>query len=264
MFVLSIAAIVQMRIYSSFKGLSILGEFVTPTAYNSFGNIGFSGPVCSKTPINWDDEKDTKLVIRCQETTKIKSVLASGLMIDNNIAGNYDAVYGCYADPIDPKTGEKTYEMSHFNNETFVDRFMSECEGKSICKPHFPSNTFTTLTKDTARLNMVLFVQAECSQDDAELWNKKAWGLAIACIGLLMCIFWATTIRLILNVDKIYDKLIDMDLVTVDDYTVQTRLRSAIYDNFLKNNMLMAASSIEAPIMTFKKELIKSIKEQLV
>ena len=66
MLVLSIAAIVQMRIYSSFEGLSILGEYVTPTAQNSFGNIGFSGPVCSKTPINWDDKKeDTKLVVRC-------------------------------------------------------------------------------------------------------------------------------------------------------------------------------------------------------
>ena len=78
-----------------------------------------------------------------------------------------------------------------------------------------------------------------------------------------MCVFFTSTIRLILNIDKLNDKLFDMDLVTVDDYTVQTRLKSAIYDNFLKNRMLMSATN-EAPITTFKNELIKSIKDQLV
>ena len=67
---------------------------------------------------------------------------------------------------------------------------------------------------------MVLFVQAECSQGDEELWNKQKWGLAVACIGLLMCIFYTSTLRLMLNIDQLDDKLIDMDLVTVDDYTV--------------------------------------------
>ena len=71
-----------MGIYSSFEGLSILGEYVTPTARNSFGNIGFSAPYCSKTPIDWDNSEDTSLSITCQKTTKITSILASGLMID--------------------------------------------------------------------------------------------------------------------------------------------------------------------------------------
>ena len=123
MFFLSIAAIVQMRIYSSFEGLSVLGEFVTPIARNSFGNIGFSGPVCSKIPINWEDEKYNKLAIRCQSTTTITRILASGLMIDNRIDGDYDAVYGCYVDP-----DKATYEMNHFKAKEFEDRFMHECE----------------------------------------------------------------------------------------------------------------------------------------
>ena len=67
---------------------------------------------------------------------------------------------------------------------------------------------------------MVLFAQVECSQDEEELENKNTLGLAIACIGLLMCIFFSNTIRLMLNIDKLNDKLFDMDLVTVDDYTV--------------------------------------------
>ena len=82
MAVMSIGALVQMRIYSSFEGLSILGEHVTPAALNSFGNIGFSEPYCTKTPIDWENYKETKLTVRCQKTTKIKRVLASGLMID--------------------------------------------------------------------------------------------------------------------------------------------------------------------------------------
>ena len=82
MVLMSIGAIIQMRIYSSFEGLSILGEYVTPTAQNSFGNIGFSAPYCSKTPIDWENASDTTLSIKCQKTTKIKRVLASGLMID--------------------------------------------------------------------------------------------------------------------------------------------------------------------------------------
>ena len=124
MAVMSIAAIIQMSIYSSFEGLSIIGEYVTPTAQNSFGNIGFSAPYCSKAPIDWDNPKDTTLSIKCQKTTKIKSVLASGLMIDQNIDGDYDAVYGCYADP-----SVQTYEMSNFNKAEFDARFMEQCEG---------------------------------------------------------------------------------------------------------------------------------------
>ena len=97
---------------------------------------------------------------------------------------------------------------------------MDQCEGQESCKVNFPSETFTTLTKETARLNMVLFVQVDCSQGEEALWNKQKLGLAVACIGLLMCIFFVSTIRLMLNVDKLNDKLFDMDLVTVDDYTV--------------------------------------------
>ena len=50
---LTILACFQMAIYRSFDGLGNLEEWVTLTADVSFGNMGFSAPVCSKMPVDW-------------------------------------------------------------------------------------------------------------------------------------------------------------------------------------------------------------------
>jgi len=91
--------------------------------------------------------------------------------------------------------------------------------------------------------------------------SKNYWGLAAACIGLLMCIFFSSSVTLMLKLDVIEDKLMDLELVTVDDYTAQTRLDPAIYREFLSNNIF---GDNDVPIMDFKQVIQSSIKDQLL
>lgn len=64
--VLSVLACFQMGIYRSFDGLGNLEEYVTLTADVSFGNMGFSGPICSKMPVDWDNDESVIMTFGCQ------------------------------------------------------------------------------------------------------------------------------------------------------------------------------------------------------
>lgn len=52
--VLSLLAIPQMFIMGSFGGLDYLGDNLSFYAKYSFGNMGFSGSICSKSIINFE------------------------------------------------------------------------------------------------------------------------------------------------------------------------------------------------------------------
>ena len=84
---LTILACFQMAIYRSFDGLGNLEEWVTLTADVSFGNMGFSAPVCSKMPVDWVHDKSVKMSIGCQRTTQITEILSSGMMLDLEFPG---------------------------------------------------------------------------------------------------------------------------------------------------------------------------------
>lgn len=84
------------------------------------------------------------------------------------------------------------------------------------------------------------------------LLTKNQWGLAAACIGLLMCLFFAASVRLLKRLDVIGESQMDLELVTIDDYTAQTRLDPAIYHEFMSNKVY---NSNDVPILDFKREL---------
>ncbi len=90
--------------------------------------------------------------------------------------------------------------------------------------------------------------------------SKNVWGLAAACIGVLICLYFSFSIRYLLNLDMIEDKLLDLELDTVDDYTVQCRLDPKIYKEFVKNQTF---TDQDVPIIKFKEMLIRSIRNQL-
>ena len=50
--------------------------------------------------------------------------------------------------------------------------------------------------------------------------TKKIWGLLVSCIGCAICLVWINAMNYLLKMDKINDKLYDMELVTVSDYTI--------------------------------------------
>ena len=64
------------------------------------------------------------------------------------------------------------------------------------------------------------------------LMSKKSWGLLAACLGCTICLIWVNAMNYLLKMDKINDKLYDMELVTVSDYTVMGHLPKSMYENF--------------------------------
>ena len=65
------------------------------------------------------------------------------------------------------------------------------------------------------------------------------------------------------NTDKIIDAQLDIKLVTVDDFTLQTRLPNGLYDKFLETHNSQQTGTNEAPIMAFKREMTKKIQDLL-
>lgn len=147
--------------------------------------------------------------------------------------GKQDAVHDCYVNPQN-STLIENFEMAQFRTENFNSILMAECKGKTTCSVEFPFESFARLPKWSQKLNTLLFAQVSCTQTEEMLEKKSEWGLAAACIGLLICLFFSITIRSFLTLDEINEKLLDLELVTVDDYTVQCRLKPRIYDEFLK------------------------------
>lgn len=64
--------------------------------------------------------------------------------------------------------------------------------------------------------------------------------------------------------DDIVSKLVDLELVTIDDYTGQTKLDPAIYKKFMNDRKAdFEQDQSRVPIMEFKQYLIGFIKRQL-
>ena len=57
-------------------------------------------------------------------------------------------------------------------------------------------------------------------QSEDMLMTKKTWGLVVACLGLAICLIWTNSMNYLLSMDSINDKIYDMKLVTVSDYTI--------------------------------------------
>ena len=163
----------QMGIYRSFDGLGNLDEYVTLTADVSFGNMGFSGPICSKMPVDWNNDDSVIMSFGCQQTTEITEVLSSGMMLDLGFpGGKQDAVHDCYIDPDNPTLME-SFEMSQFRTENFNRILMAECKGKTSCTVEFPFESFARMPKWSQKLNTLLFAQVSCTQTEEMLWQKS-------------------------------------------------------------------------------------------
>lgn len=247
-----------MLIYKSYGGMDSFGEFVTLTASVSFGNMGFSSTVCAKMPIDWQHDESVTLHAQCQGSTTISDVLSSGMMLDTEFpGGNMDAVLDCYYD-IESDPENWTLEMRQFRKYNFETLFLNECRGKQQCSVTVPFEDFARVPPSSQRLNMLLFAQVACTQSEEALVMKNQWGLAAACIGLFMCLIFTSFVRKMLHEDKINDKLLDLRLVTVDDYTTQTLLNPKIYADFVKT-LPNKDDPKAVPVMEFKKSMAEKI-----
>ena len=86
-----------------------------------------------------------------------------------------------------------------------------------------------------------------------------------------MCIFFRLTITHLQNRQKIDEKLLDIDLVSIEDYTVRGKITKELYEYALKktenkdlNLLSNDARRNNVPIRRFKKYLIEQIQKNLL
>ena len=59
---------------------------------------------------------------------------------------------------------------------------------------------------------------------------KRNLGLLVAIIGVFMCLYFTITMDKIDNIHKIEEKLLDYDLVSIEDYSVRGNIPRNVYD----------------------------------
>ena len=105
---------------------------------------------------------------------------------------------------------------------------------------------------------MILFAQAECSSEPEVFMSKNIWGGVVASIGLLIMLWYTFTIQYLYRTDVIDEKLADLKIVTVDDYTVQTRLPPGLYKEWLKDRK-RSFNQKTIPVLEFERAMSEAI-----
>lgn len=85
--------------------------------------------------------------------------------------------------------------------------------------------------------------------------------LGAACIGLLMLFAFQITTRLMYSETNIDDKLVEMELTTIKDFTVQGEIPLGCYQSFLLNNS--ATNDEPVDIKAFKEALKNALRDKL-
>ena len=81
--------------------------------------------------------------------------------------------------------------------------------------------------------------------------DKNISGLQAACIGLVICAWFMLTVEYLYRTDKIEQYQADLKLVTIDDYTAQTRLPKGLYKEFMDDRRRELTDE-DIPIYKFK------------
>lgn len=88
--------------------------------------------------------------------------------------------------------------------------------------------------------------------------SKNIWGGVVASIGLLIMLWYTFTIQYLYRTDVIDEKLADLKIVTVDDYTVQTRLPPGLYKEWLKDRK-RSFNQKTIPVLEFERAMSEAI-----
>jgi len=110
---------------------------------------------------------------------------------------------------------------------------------------------------------MLLFAQVECKQTEVMVEDKNIKGLQAACIGLFICASFMLTIEFLYRTDKIEEYKGVLALVTIEDYTAQTRLPNGLYKEFMDDRRSELTDE-HIPIFEFKTKMAETIKHQLI
>ncbi len=73
--------------------------------------------------------------------------------------------------------------------------------------------------------------------------SKREFGLLVAVIGLFMCIFFRFTITYMQNELDFEEKMLDHQLVSVDDYTITGSIPKDLYQRILRQTEFVQAAT---------------------
>lgn len=90
--------------------------------------------------------------------------------------------------------------------------------------------------------------------------SKKAWGLAIVCIGLFMVLTFRNSIRLMMALDVYKEKKFDAKLVTANDFAVRIKLTNTMTKKFQEE---VKPSEDQVEIILYEEHLTQAIEKQL-
>ena len=88
--------------------------------------------------------------------------------------------------------------------------------------------------------------------------SKKAWGLAIVCIGLFMVLAFRNSIRLMIALDVYKEKKFDAKLVTANDFAVRIKLTNTMTQKFQEE---VKPSEDQVEIIEYEKHLTQAIEK---
>ena len=80
-----------------------------------------------------------------------------------------------------------------------------------------------------------LFAHVACKMPEDKLKTKRLWGLTAALLGVWIAFIFRYTIDLLHRADAINDKLYDLKLITVGDYTAYGNVSQTMWNYFYDN-----------------------------
>lgn len=80
-----------------------------------------------------------------------------------------------------------------------------------------------------------------------------------------MCVMFTMTIKYIGTLNVINEKLLDYELVSIDDYSIKGRVSKELYEQVIRQEQPAGSDKRDlVPIRRFKKYLIKQIEQSLM
>ena len=138
---------------------------------------------------------------------------------------------------------------------------MADCAGQVSCTPSFNMNEIMPLAEEKRFENMMLFAQVFCTQGQDDLANKNKWGMASACICLLIAWFYRIKIKQIWKINDLNVKFAQVNEVTVKDYSVSCLIYRSLYQDFKDKNP--ETKTGDSYLIKFKQKMIEILKEEL-
>jgi len=129
----------------------------------------------------------------------------------------------CYAEPT-------AIGMTGFDQQRVEDYVISECGGLQSCNLIVDVGDFYS-PGSVLRSNeqTYFYVQASCQPTEEVLNEKRKLGLAISSFGILNCLLFISLINYSVINLMIREKVWDIKLLTVSDYTLKMDIRSSTF-----------------------------------